>query len=231
MLLLPPQRRGDFVIYGKPVSCGACAREGVAQIINDHSAILPAEKKEAHLASLGGARAAAHARADGRFNGGGMGSDQHLDAADAALGSVSMISKAMREYITRASHLNNVAMVRARGALAPRARWTMTPPRAPPRTRTPLPSHKIDQASRSWLAHPPSAALNALASPVDCCATTAAPRRHGARLRGRDARPAGGRGALLLVSFFFLGLGDGSVWRQSSTFRAFGFPRYSSQLL
>ena len=123
-----PQRKGDFVIYGKPVSHGACAHDGVAQLINDHSAILPPEKRESHLASLGGARAAAQARARGLFRGGGMGSDHRLDGGDATLGSVSQLSKAMRTYLSRAASLNNVAMVRANGAS--RARQTTTP-RAP----------------------------------------------------------------------------------------------------
>ena len=82
-------RTGDFVIYGKPASRGACAREGVAQLINDHSSILPPAKRAAYLASLGGKRAAAKARARGLFRGGGMGSDTRLDGADAALASVS----------------------------------------------------------------------------------------------------------------------------------------------
>ena len=200
-----PQRRGDFVIYGKPVSRGACAREGVAQLINDHSAILPDEKKEAHLASLGGARAAAQARARGLIRGGGMGSDTRLDGADAALSSVSQLSKSMREYLLRAEALNNVAMVRARGAS--RAQQSTTR-----RTRKQAHAHTHTRAltrngarSRGRLVRSPPTALSVPTAPIYRRAT----RHRRAQVRRACSRL---RRAIYGAA-------------RSSTFRAFVVPR------
>ena len=112
-------RLGDFVIYGKVAAMRATAKDGVAQLINDHSAIFAPEKRGSLLDDAGGARAAAKARADGRFRGGGMGSNAgKLSLADtgaAGLSGVSQISAATRAYLARARKRNNVAMVRARG--------------------------------------------------------------------------------------------------------------------
>ena len=78
---------GDFVIYGAP---SAGAADGVAQLINDHSAIFAPARRGALLA-------------DG------------LDGADGVGGraSVSVLARATRAYLERAAALNNVAMVRS----------------------------------------------------------------------------------------------------------------------
>ena len=85
---------GDFVIYGAPSARRTA--DGVAQLINDHSAIFAPARRGALLA-------------DG------------LDGADGVGGraSVSVLARATRAYLERRAALNNVAMVRA---LRPAAR-------------------------------------------------------------------------------------------------------------
>ena len=55
-------RLGDFVIYGKVAAMRATAKDGVAQLINDHSAIFAPEKRGSLLADAGGARGREGAR-------------------------------------------------------------------------------------------------------------------------------------------------------------------------
>ena len=97
----------DWLLLGKVVAMGACAEEGVAQLINDHSAIHVA------TAAFGG--------------GGGAAPDEPSPAADvdgliATEGAVPVavnvlaLEAAVDDYISRIEALNNVALCQARTA-------------------------------------------------------------------------------------------------------------------